>query len=150
MLFAGRRLSCPPASRRYEFGAHPLPYTASSAAYRLAFPPASSSSSSAAASQQASASQGSDGVSPGVGVYAPSRLPRCGSCGGATAFEAQLMPHLVGLVNGASSSEGQQDWATVWVLSCVDECEGGAGPGGGEGESWREERVLAEWEEEAV
>ncbi|GAA5841832.1 hypothetical protein JCM9279_003121 [Rhodotorula babjevae] len=129
---------------RYEFGAHPVPYTASSAAYRLAYPPASSSSSLATAPGAAGP------AAPSVGTYSPSRLPRCRSCGGATAFEAQLMPHLVGLVNAApGSKDGEaQDWATVWVLSCVAECEGGAE--GGEGESWREERVLAEWEEEAV
>ncbi|GAA5900493.1 hypothetical protein JCM8208_000515 [Rhodotorula glutinis] len=127
---------------RYEFAACPVPYTASSTAYRLAYPPSSS---------LATAPGAAGSVAPSVGTYNPSRLPRCRSCGGATAFEAQLMPHLVGLVNGApGAKEGEaQDWATVWVLSCVAECEGGA-EGGGEGESWREERVLVEWEEEAV
>ncbi|BGP41561.1 hypothetical protein JCM10449v2_005552 [Rhodotorula kratochvilovae] len=125
---------------RYEFGAHPLPYTASSAAYRLTHP---SSSSTHPLSTPGAAS------APSVGTYTPSRLPPCASCRGPTAFEAQLMPHLAGLLNAAAGGKAgeAQDWATVWVLSCEGECEGGAGA---EGESWREERVLAEWEEEAV
>ncbi|GAA6049066.1 hypothetical protein JCM3770_003870 [Rhodotorula araucariae] len=126
---------------RYEFGAHPVPYTASSAAYRLAFPPASSSS------PHPLVAGATASAAPVVGAYAPGRLAPCRACRGPTAFEAQLMPHLATVVNAASGDGEGQDWATVWVLSCQGECEGGAGV---EGESWREERVLSEWEEEAV
>ncbi|BGP25938.1 programmed cell death protein-like protein [Rhodotorula toruloides] len=112
---------------RYEYGAEPLPYTASSSAYRLLYPSSSSSSSD----------------SP-LGLFDPDCFPRCKSCHSPSTFEAQLMPHLVSLCP-------DQDWATVWVASCVGECAGGAdGEGIEEGENWREERALVEWEEEAV
>lgn len=117
--------------RRYEYGAEPLPYTASSSAYRLLYPSSSSSPDS-------------------PGHYSPSRLPPCPSCRSPSTFEAQLMPHLVSLCP-------DQDWATVWVLSCERECEGGVEGEREEGERWRkegerwrEERALVEWEEEAV
>ncbi|BGP33503.1 hypothetical protein JCM10296v2_005307 [Rhodotorula toruloides] len=109
---------------RYEYGAEPLPYTASSSAYRLLYPSSTFSSS--------------------LGHYSPRNLPPCPSCRSPTTFEAQLMPHLVSLCP-------DQDWATVWVASCREECGGGAGgEGTEEGENWREERALVEWEEEAV
>lgn len=111
--------------RRYEYGAEPLAYTASSAAYRLLYPSSSSSPDSS------------------IGHYDPLHAPPCRHCRSPSTFEAQLMPHLVSVCP-------DQDWVTVWVLSCSAECEGGVEGEKEEGESWREERALIEWEEEAV
>ncbi|BGO95489.1 hypothetical protein NBRC10512_007744 [Rhodotorula toruloides] len=108
---------------RYEYGAEPLPYTGSSSAYRMLYRSSSSDS---------------------LGHFSPAHLPPCLSCRSPTTFEAQLMPHLVSLCP-------DQDWATVWVVSCSQECGGGAGgERTEEGDNWREERALVEWEEEAV
>lgn len=103
-----------------------------------------------------------------LGAYSASHAPPCRSCRGPSTFEAQLMPHLVGVLNSSGlalrtgsedegpegekvrvEEQGGQDWACVWVLSCEAECAGGV-DGGQEGENWKEERVLVEWEEEAV
>uniref|UniRef100_A0A0K3C7S5 BY PROTMAP: gi/472581916/gb/EMS19624.1/ programmed cell death protein-like protein [Rhodosporidium toruloides NP11] n=1 Tax=Rhodotorula toruloides TaxID=5286 RepID=A0A0K3C7S5_RHOTO len=73
----------------------------------------------------------------------PLPSPPCPSCRSPSTFEAQLMPHLVSLCP-------DQDWATVWVVSCAAECAGGIEGEGEEEERWREERALVEWEEEAV
>lgn len=55
------------------------------------------------------------------------------------------MPHL------ALGLDDQYAWATVWVFSCAGECTGGAsGDSVEEGEAWREERVLVEWEDEGM
>ncbi|GAA5880326.1 hypothetical protein JCM3774_006729 [Rhodotorula dairenensis] len=111
---------------RYDYGAAPLPYSSSSGAYKLLHPPVASNSD--------------------VGTYAPARVPPCRSCRAGSAFELQLMPHL------AHGLDERYEWASVWVLSCTDECPGGAGAGGAgaEGEAWREERVLVEWEDEGA
>ncbi|GJN90375.1 hypothetical protein Rhopal_003386-T1 [Rhodotorula paludigena] len=151
---------------RYDFSAHPLPYTASSSAYRLLHPSASSSahpmSAPASSSSAATAQPGT------LGAYSATHAPPCRSCRGPSTFEAQLMPHLVGVLNSSGlalrtgsedegpggkkvreEEQGAQDWASVWVLSCEAECAGGV-DGGQEGENWKEERVLVELEEEAV
>ncbi|GAA5991223.1 hypothetical protein JCM10908_006591 [Rhodotorula pacifica] len=110
---------------RYDYGAAPLPYSSSSAAYKLLHPPVATNSD--------------------VGTYAPSRLPPCRYCRSSSTFELQLMPHL-----GLGLDE-RYEWASVWILSCEAECEGGvAMEGAEEGEAWREERVLVEWEDEGA
>ncbi|GAA6032260.1 hypothetical protein JCM8097_007150 [Rhodosporidiobolus ruineniae] len=134
---------------RYEHAGAPLPFSASSAAYRSTHPSSSSSSSPA--------------VGDAVGHYAPSRLPRCRTCSAPGTFEYQLMPHLVHVLNSAAETKGTSlyvdaegkaldkgekkeedglEFATVWVVSCERECADA------EGEAWREEGVLVEWEEE--
>lgn len=112
----------PPCS--YDFGAAPLPYSSSSTAYKLVHPPVAANSD--------------------LGTYAPSRLPPCRHCRGASTFELQLMPHL------ALGLDERYEWASVWVLSCEAECPGGGTTRAAEGEAWREERVLVEWEDEGA
>ncbi|GAA5840977.1 hypothetical protein JCM11251_006770 [Rhodosporidiobolus azoricus] len=139
---------------RYDFSTQPLPFSASSAAYRSLFPPSSSSSSSHPMSTPA----GAPSPDSSVGTYTPSLLPRCKSCGAKTTFEYQLMPHLVGVLSpynatlGKAAAEGEEgkkdewgvEFASVWVFSCEAECvEEGEGK-----EGWREEVVRVEWEEE--
>ncbi|GAA5917566.1 hypothetical protein JCM6882_001980 [Rhodosporidiobolus microsporus] len=145
---------------RYDFSTQPLPFSASSAAYRSLFPSPSSSSSSSSHPMSTPA-----GAPPpaeaGVGTYTPALLPRCRACGARATFEYQLMPHLVSVLSpyssalllrgaaeekvgekaGAKEEEGVE-FATVWVFTCEAECTGE------EGEGWREEEVRVEWEEE--
>ncbi|KAG0658681.1 hypothetical protein C6P46_005677 [Rhodotorula mucilaginosa] len=111
---------------RYDFGAAPLPYSSSSTAYKLVHPPVATNSD--------------------LGNYAPSRLPPCRYCRGASTFELQLMPHL------ALGLDERYEWASVWVLSCEAECPGGVADeeAAAVGEAWREERVLVEWEDEGA
>ncbi|POY73327.1 hypothetical protein BMF94_3662 [Rhodotorula taiwanensis] len=110
---------------RYDYNAQPLPYSSASTAYKLLHPPASANSD--------------------VGTFRPSQVPPCRYCRGPSAFELQLMPHL------ALGLDDQYAWATVWVFSCAGECTGGAsGDSVEEGEAWREERVLVEWEDEGM
>lgn len=54
------------------------------------------------------------------------------------------MPHL------ALGLDERYEWASVWVLSCEGECPGGVTTQAAEGEAWREERVLVEWEDEGA
>lgn len=61
------------------------------------------------------------------------------------------MPNLVAVLNrhrsqSAGSDDDGLDWATVWILSCVDECTDVAVSSGLD-EAWKEEQVLVEWEE---
>ena len=74
------------------------------------------------------------------------------------------MPNLISVLNrteglngtsayggGGKEKKGEKeeglDWATVWVFACGAECvEGGKG-NNKDKESWREERVMVEWEE---
>lgn len=72
------------------------------------------------------------------------------------------MPNLISVLNRTSGLNGTSpygedkevgekgkdeglDWATVWVFTCGAECADGGKKG--ERETWREERVLVEWEE---
>jgi pre-rRNA-processing protein TSR4 len=118
----------------YDFGSIPLAYSSSSPSYQLLFPSAS---------------------------YNPSVIPRCPTCSSPRTFELQLMPALVGTLNrnstvagstalvfgeAVSAEEGVMkedalDWATAGVFVCRNECTV-------EGEAWREEVVLIEWEEQ--
>lgn len=129
----------------YEYSSQPLPFSASSAAYRSLFPPPSSATSASSSTADAS-----------LGLYAPSFTPRCKACGSPSAFEYQLMPHLVSVLEKGSKGKGGREdegveFATVWVFGCVRECvdaEGDGEGGKGMGEAWREEGVMVEWEEE--
>ncbi|KAG7235915.1 hypothetical protein INR49_001895 [Caranx melampygus] len=54
-------------------------------------------------------------------------VPVCGSCGGARAFELQLMPALVSQLrrseeDGGSGAEAELEFGTVLVYTCVDSC----------------------------
>ncbi|BGP56582.1 hypothetical protein JCM8202v2_004208 [Rhodotorula sphaerocarpa] len=108
---------------RYDYGSRPLPYSSSSAAYKQL--------------------HSSSALNSDVGTFSPAHLPPCRHCRGPSTFELQLMPHL------ALTLDERYEWATCWVLSCAGECEGGV-PEGEEGEAWREERVLVEWEDEGA
>ncbi|GAA5988194.1 hypothetical protein JCM11641_001607 [Rhodosporidiobolus odoratus] len=144
---------------RYDHSSTPLPFSASSQAYRTLFPPFSTSHLLSTASSSTPASQ----VDAQIGTYTPSRAPSCKHCGAGSVFEYQLMPNLVSALNATrlvhadaaeeevkekakekAQEEEEQglEFATVWVFGCERECCGG------EGEAWREEGVLVEWEEE--
>jgi hypothetical protein len=87
--------------------------------------------------------------------YAPERgVPICGSCGAARTFEFQLMPNLVGELERASLTGGDEEekdnegggdeevefgWTTALVFVCSNDCL----PEGSD-RGWREEVVLVQ------
>ncbi|GAA6063601.1 hypothetical protein JCM10212_006218 [Sporobolomyces blumeae] len=153
---------------RYDHGTQPLPFSASSAAYRTLYPPSTPGGPVSSHPPSTSSSSATE-----LGQYTPSRAPTCRACRQRSTFEYQLMPHLVSVLNKTEGLNGLSayddasggdcrrpaandarkakadpddeglDWATVWVYSCEREC---VDPGKDK-EAWREERVLVEWEE---
>jgi pre-rRNA-processing protein TSR4 len=138
--------------RRYELGGTPLPF-ASDAVFERLWP----------APTAAATTIGVD-LSVGAGArrtYTPSAVPKCARCGGARAFECQLMPNLINVVKPADKSVAKSDaarvaevraalakggdadgmeWGTVLVFTCADDCCEGA-------ELFAEEEVLVQWDE---
>ncbi|GAA5907350.1 small subunit rRNA maturation protein TSR4 [Sporobolomyces salmoneus] len=125
---------------RYDHNSQPLAFSASSSAYKTLYPSSSSHDE--------------------LGAFKPSRLPTCRSCQQCSVFEYQLMPNLISVLNrteglngtsayGDTGKKGEKeeglDWATVWVFTCGAECVDSRG--NREKESWKEERVMVEWEE---
>lgn len=120
----------------YEHNSTPLPFSISSPNYAKLFVP-----------------NVVNGTVDSLGTYRPSLLPRCATCGEPRVFEYQLMPYLVTLLNRSDRLDGSTaterapgrpeeglDWASVLVFTCRGECMN-------DGESWREEHVLVEWED---
>ena len=133
--FADRVAQNPEQVLRYEFMGTPLLYSASDAVGALFSPGGteSSASSSMAARIQT--------VSTGP------RIPRCGNCGAARAFEVQLTPRAIAELEegGEDMLVDGMDWGSVIMAVCGEDC-GERGVGSGR-VGYVEEWVGVQWEE---
>jgi len=131
--FADRLAQNPEQVLRYEFGGAPLLYAADDAVGRLLDPHSRAAGSARVAVLGASA----------AGV---SRAPRCAGCGAERAFEVQLVPHAITVLEEEEDVglEGM-DWGTVILGVCSKDCSADGCPPGEV--SYLEEWVGVQWEE---
>jgi pre-rRNA-processing protein TSR4 len=126
--FADRLEANPEQVLRYEFGGQPLLYSTTDAVGKLF--------------SEGGAGKGKINVASGA---SGGRLPRCTSCGAERAFELQLTPHAITVLEEEELGLDGMDWGTVILGVCGLDC---SPSGTGEGEvGYAEEWVGVQWEE---
>lgn len=95
-----------------------------------------------------------EGQEEGKRVYDESGVDKCEGCGAPRMFELQLMPQLVTKLSESGPLKVQEEdlalgWATAWVFACAADCGLPEGGPEVEGETWKEEVVLVQFEEDS-